>query len=536
MKRRSLLAGLGMAAGLLMALPYATAAQAQGNLRIAMTVADLPTTTGMPSQGGEGMRFVGYPVFEPLVAWELRRNTDQRAGVGPGLASSWELDPADNNRWIFHLREGVRFHDGSPLNADVVIWNLERFWDEQAPHFESAAAGIAQGRVPQMSHWEKIDDMTVAIHTKTPSSYFPQGLTQFPVASKAQYEAVGSDWAAFAASPAGTGPFRIAEVVPRQYVRLERNDDYWDPEGKAKLDAITLYPMPDPNTRLAALRSGQVDWIEAPPPDAIPGLEAAGFTISMKIYPHIWPYIFTVAEDSPLHDARVRQAANYAVDREGLVHLLNNTVEPASGFVPESDVSYGNPTHRYTYDPEKAKALLAEAGYGPGNRVPMKVLTSASGGGQLLPVAMAQIIQQNLNAVGFDVTVEVLEWGQLVTAFRQEIGSDIREGADAMNMSLSFPGPAEWSRWFHGSNEPPVGSNWGYWKNAEYDAIIDKVGVTFDPDEVDRLLAEAHAILVDDAPWLYVVHDKNPRAMASNVKGFEPAQSWYQDFTGIWME
>ncbi|MEF2074154.1 ABC transporter substrate-binding protein [Consotaella aegiceratis] len=501
-----------------------------------MTLSDLPTTTGMPSQGGEGMRFAGYPIFEPLVAWQLRTNTDQRATFGPGLATSWEIDPDDETRWIFHLRQGVKFHDGSLFDADAVIWNLERFWNEKAPQYEASASGIARSRVPQMASWNKIDDKTVAIATHSPSSYFPQSLTQLPLASPAQYNAVGGDWTKFATSPSGTGPFRITEVVAHQSITLAKNPDYWDSDHVPKLDQIKLIPMPDANTRLAALRSGQVDWVEVPPPDAIPGLKAAGYTISMKIYPHIWPYIFSFKEGSPFLDKRVRQAANFAIDRDGLVFLLNDTVSPASGFVPPEDVSYGHPSVKYTYDPDRAKALLAEAGYGPDKKVPLKVLTSSSGSGQLLPVQMNQLIQQNLNEVGFDVDIEVLEWGQLVTAFRQEQGSDLRENADAINMSLSFPGAAEWERWFYGKNVPPVGSNWGYWKNDEFDALIDKVGKTFDPDEVDTLLAQAHEILVEEAPWVFIVHDKNPRALSQKVKGFDPAQSWYQDFTGIWME
>ena len=509
---------------------------AQGDLRIAMTTADIPTTTGMPSQGGEGMRFAGYPVFEPLVAWELHKNKETRAGITGGLASSWEVDPADQTRWIFHLREGVKFHDGSDWNADVAVWNLARFFDEAAPQFETAAAGIARGRVPQLRSWEKIDDMTISISTDRPSSFFPQALTQLPMASMARFAELGSDWAEYAKSPAGTGPFQITRVVPRQSIKMERNDGYWDPERVAKLDSITLLPMPDANTRLAALRSGQVDWIEVPPPDAIPSLKQAGFEISLKTYPHIWPYIFTFEEGSPFLDKRVRQAANYAVDRAGLVFLMNDTVRPASGFVPEEDPAYGAPTQKYAFDPEKAKALMAEAGYGPDKPLKMKILTSASGSGQLLPVQMNQLIQQNLNAVGFDVEVVVQEWGQLVTTFRQEVGSDLREGANAINMSLSFPGPAEWQRWFYGANVPPAGSNWGYWKNAEFDALMEQVQVTFDPQEQNALLAKAHEVMVEDAPWVFIVHDLNPRALSPKVKGFDPAQSWYQDFTAITVE
>ena len=99
-------------------------AMAETTLRIAMTASDIPTATGLPNNGFEGMRFLGYPIFEGLVLWDLTR-TDQLAALRPGLAEKWEQDPADNKNWIFHLRHGVKFHDGTDFNADAVVWNLE---------------------------------------------------------------------------------------------------------------------------------------------------------------------------------------------------------------------------------------------------------------------------------------------------------------------------------------------------------------------------------------------------------------------------
>jgi ABC-type transport system substrate-binding protein len=127
--------GLGFAAAL-MALPAIAQQAPLKTLRIAMTAADVPTTTGMPNNGFEGMRFLGYPVFEGLILWDLSR-TDRPAGLRPGLAESWRQDPNDPQTWLFTLREGVRFHDGTPFNADAVIWNLERYFNNQAPQFEA---------------------------------------------------------------------------------------------------------------------------------------------------------------------------------------------------------------------------------------------------------------------------------------------------------------------------------------------------------------------------------------------------------------
>ena len=141
-------------------------------LRIAMTASDIPTTTGMPNNGFEGMRFLGYPIFEGLVSWDLSRS-DRLATLRAGLAERWEQAPDDKKTWIFHLRRGVKFHDGTDFNADAVIWNLDRYFKNDSPQFEIPAAAMTRARIPIMADYRKIDDFTVALSTKQPASYFP---------------------------------------------------------------------------------------------------------------------------------------------------------------------------------------------------------------------------------------------------------------------------------------------------------------------------------------------------------------------------
>src|SRR6201985_649978 len=147
-------------------------AQAETTLRIAMTASDIPTATGMPNNGFEGMRFLGYPIFEALVLWDLTR-TDQLAPLRPGLAEKWEQDPSDSKTWIFHLRHGVKFHDGTDFNADAVIWNLDRYFNSESPQFEPASSAMSRGGVPLIASYKKIDDDTVSISTTRPASYLP---------------------------------------------------------------------------------------------------------------------------------------------------------------------------------------------------------------------------------------------------------------------------------------------------------------------------------------------------------------------------
>src|SRR5262249_4127785 len=195
---------------------------AETTLRIAMTASDIPTATGLPNNGFEGMRFMGYPIFEGLVLWDLSAN-DRLAILRPGLAESWEQAPDDKKTWIFHLRRGVKFLDASDFNADAVIWNLDRYFNQASPQFEPPAAGMSRARVPLIGSYTKIDGYTIAITTKIAASYFPYMAVYLLFTSPASFDKAGKDWSKVPALPAaGTGPFRITRIVPRVEASLAR--------------------------------------------------------------------------------------------------------------------------------------------------------------------------------------------------------------------------------------------------------------------------------------------------------------------------
>ena len=504
-------------------------------LRIAMTAADIPTTSGIPNNGGEGYRFLGFPAFDGLIDWDFT-HPDQIAGLTPGLATSWKIDDNDHTRWVFALRDGVKFHDGTDVTADAVIWNLRRLYDDKSPQFDPAASAIVRSFVYMLDRWEQIDPRTIAIYTKTPFSFFPSMVPNMLMVSPTQWEKSGRSWTEFAKQPAGTGPFRIARVAPGQFVEMTRNEGYWDKTRIPKLQKLVVTPMPEATTRLAALRSGQVDWIEVPPPDAIPSLKAAGFQISLWPYPHTWPYIFKLTEGSAFSDRRVREALNYAIDRDAIVEFLNGTAKPAYGVYPPDAPYFGAPELRYGYDPDKAKALLKAAGYGTDHPLKAKIMISTSGSGQMLPLPMNEIIQQQVRPVGFDLDFDVVEWGTMLVAKRNSPTSPASHGVDALNNSLGFADPGVMFRYFSSKTFPPNGINWGNFKDQRVDTLLSQAQESFVPEKRTELIAQAHALVVDEAAWLFVVHDLNPRAMSAKVKGFKPAQSWYQDFTQVTVE
>jgi len=502
-------------------------------LRIAMTASDIPTATGMPNNGFEGMRFLGYPIFEGLVLWDLTR-TDQLAALRPGLAETYEQAPDDRKTWVFHLRHGVKFHDGSDFNADAVIWNLERYFNKESPQFEVQAAGITQARVPLMASYKKLDDYTVAITTKTVASYFPYMAVYILFTSPASFEKAGKDWTKVGTLPAaGTGPFRITKVTPRQAVDLSRFDGYWDAAKKAKVDRVVLMPVPEATARLAALRAGQVDWIEVPPSDGIDSLKAAGFTITTGSYPHDWPWFYNIgATSGPFKDVKVRQALNYCIDRDGLVTLLNGTAEPSVGWLKASDPNFGSPVNHYKFDPAKGKALLAEAGYGPAKPLSFKVMISTSGSGQMLPLPMNEFLQENLKqSCGVTVEFDVVEWQVLLTAARAVPDSPSLHGVMGLNVSSPSSDVGVMARYFSSANFSPTGFNFEQWKDEVFDESLKTLAEAADEKAIAKAYRTAHERIVDNPPWLFIVHDLNPRAMSPKVKGFVSPQSWFVDLT-----
>jgi peptide/nickel transport system substrate-binding protein len=528
---------IGLIAGLTLALLGAVrSADAAGTLRIAMTASDIPLTTGQADNGGEGMRVMGYTVYDGLINWDLS-SADKPSGLVPGLATSWQVDVADTTRWIFTLRKGVKFHDGSAFDADAVAWNLAKLIDDKSPQYDPKQAAQGRSRIPTVKSWKKLDDFTVEITTSQPDAFLPYEIAWIMMSSPAQWEKLGRDWVKFAQTPSGTGPWKLASWTARERAELVRNPGYWDAARVPKLDKLILIPMLDASARTAALRSGAVDWIEAPAPDTVPSLTQAGFVIVTNGYPHNWTWHLSRAEGSPWNDIRVRKAANLAVDREGLKQLLSGLMIPAKGFVLPSSPWFGKPSFDVRYDPAEAKKLLAEAGFSKAKPAKAKILISASGSGQMQPLPMNEYVQQNLAEVGIEIDFEVVEWNTLINIWRAGAKAEMSKGASGMNYSYFIQDPfTAFVRHVQSSLVAPKGTNWGYYSDPEMDRLLTEAQTSFDPEKQTLILQKVHEKFVDEALFLMVTHDVNPRAMSPKVKGFVQAQNWFQDFSPISME
>ena len=517
--RRSFTTGATVLAGATL-VPWQSVAQQNGTLRVAISGPVVPRTTGVTNGGVEGMRFIGFTLYDPLVYWGLP-GPDNANPLLPMLASEWAVDEADPRRWIFSLRRGVTFHDGSALDADAIVWNFRKLYDEDSPQYKADEGGFVQSILPMLSSWEKLDDHTVMLQTDAPDSFFPYTVGRVTFASPAQWERLGGDWTRFASEPSGTGPFRLAYLDPQERAELVRNEDYWDAQRIPRVERMIIHPVPEANTRSASLMSGQVDWIEAVAPDTIPALEASGMQVVTNPYPQIWSYWPSRVEGSPWNDLRVRRAANLAIDREGLTAVLNGMMIPARGlFLPEHPW-FGNPSFEIRYDPEAARQLLAEAGYSPDDPLRAEVLTTPGGSGVMQPEPMNAFIQRNLAEVGIEVSFISMDWNSLYTNTRRGADDESSRGATLTNISWTTHSPHNSiARLYHSSFAPPHGSNWGYIDDPEIDGLLERARGAFEPAERDRLLAAFHEKLVDDAVNIFVAHDPFPRAFGPGVTGF----------------
>src|SRR3954466_42247 len=227
--------GLTTARALMLATVLAVLPQLAGAetvLRIGMTAADIPRTLGQPDQGFEGNRFTGLTMYDGLTMWDLS-SSDKASVMIPGLATEWAVDNADKKKWTFKLRPGATFHDGSPFNADAVVWNVEKVVKQDAPQSDPTQVRVTASRMPTLASARKVDDMTVELTTKEPDSFLPINLTNLFMASPGKWQkffdaAAGGDakakslaaWDAFSKDASGTGPWKMSKFTPRERLEL----------------------------------------------------------------------------------------------------------------------------------------------------------------------------------------------------------------------------------------------------------------------------------------------------------------------------
>jgi len=535
-RRTLLVSGAAISAGALGLLDDSDVAFAQDGekvVRFGISMADVPLTTGQPDRGAGAYKFTGFTLYDPLIAWEMDVS-DRPGKLIPGLATEWAVDATDKKRWLFKLRPGVKFHDGSAFDADAVVWNLDKVFSKDAPQFDQRQAAQVRPRLPSIASYKKIDDMSVEITTKAVDALFPYQMLWFLVSSPAQWEKLGKDWNKVASDPSGTGPFKQARLVPRERVELVRFDGYWDPKRRAKADRLVLICAPDASTRTAAILSGTVDLIETPPPDAVDRLQKAQMRIVQNVTPHVWNYHPSMVPGSPWTDIRLRKAANLAIDRNAIVQLLGGLAQPALGQVDKTSPWFGKPSFELKYAPDEARKLMSDAGFTKTNPLKTKFVVAQGGTGQMLSLPMNEAIQEMFKDVNIQLELKVVELEALYTAWRAGAKAEMNADVTANNIAYVTSDPVyAFTRFFASNQVAPVGVNWSYYSNPAVDALINEALQTFDAAKQDALMARVHEKVVDDAVLIWVVHDTNPHALTPKIKSYVQAQHWFQDLTTV---
>ena len=443
----------------------------------------------------------------------LVRNKPGTLEIEPALATDWTISE-DGLEYTFNLREGVTFHDGTPFNAEAVKFNFDRMLDESHPFVDTGPFPLAFF-FSSVDAVEVVDDLTVKFTLSEPFAPFmsnlasPTGLMVSPTA----VEASGAD---YGRNPVGTGPFKFEEWQSNTSVVASRNEDYWD--GAPSLEAVIFRPITDANTRVAEMLSGGIDVLLETPPDNVAQFrDDANYQVVEAVGPHVW-YVMLNAKEGPFADVRVRQAVNYAVNKESLVNdVLQGTAEVSAGPIPPAfNWAYNEDVDPYPYDPEMARQLLAEAG---AEGASLTFLVTEGGSGMLDPVPMGTAIQADLAAVGLDVEIQTYEWN----TFLSEVNPGLEGKADMAEMAwmTSDPDTLPFLTLRSAAFPDQGGFNSSYYSNPEVDELLDQARVSTDPEERAELYKQVQAITHEDAPWLFVANWKQNAVVTSAVSDFE---------------
>ena len=508
---RNLLAAALAAATLAMAAPVT--AQTPPNVLVVGQIAEPKSLDPHADTAVNDFRIL-VNIYDGLVRY--KQGTLE---VEPSLAESWEISD-DGKTYTFHLRDGVSFHDGTPFNADAVKFNFDRMLKEDHPYHDTGPFPLSFFFSP-VAEVTAVDDLTVKFTLSEPYAPFLSNLA-YPtglIVSPAAVEEYGKD---FGRHPSGTGAFKFEEWEANSRVVVSRNEEYWD--GAPPLEAVIFRPITDANTRIAEMLSGGLDVMVEVPPDSLAQFrDDANFQVFEQAGPHLW-FLILNAKDGPFANKEVRQAANYAINKQALVeNVLQGTADVAAGPTPPAfSWAYDDKLEPYPYDPEKAKQLLKDAGY-DGSEVTFYV--TEGGSGMLDPIAMGTAIQADLQAVGMPVKIETYEWNTFLGKVNPGLGdaADMAEMAWMTNDPDTLPYLALRTAAFPDQG----GFNSGYYSNPKVDELLDKARTSTDQAERADLYKQMQEIVHEDAPWVFVANWKQNAVTGAAVQDFELEPSFF---------
>jgi peptide/nickel transport system substrate-binding protein len=488
-------------------------------------------------------------VFECLVGFKPGTTEIQ-----PWLAISWEIS-SDGKEIIFHLRKGVKFHDGTDFNADAVVFSFARQYDFNNPYYQYGQWIVWKHLFGAIEKVVKIDDYTVKFVLRRKNAVIITSLgMMYAVAIVSPTNAEKYKEDAFK-HPCGTGPFKFVEWAKDDHITLEVNENYWG--EKPKLDKLIFKVIPDPSARLMALEVGEIQGMEYPNPSdfnriktnsQLKLLTGIGMNIGYVAINTGYgykddnkngmrdpnePWVKTPGYFEPLTKKKVRQAINMAIDKQSIVdNIYMGTAIKAKNGIPPFMLGYNDAIEDYPYDPERAKALLAEAGYPDGFEVTLYVMP-VSRAYMFDPPKIGEAIQSYLAAVDIKVEFYQVDWAtylQETSAGKHQmcllgITGDTGDTDDFMSVCYA-------------PNSAAIGTagNRAFYNNEEVQNLISKSLQTYDKAERAEYYKKVQEIIHEDAPWVYIAHANQSLVFSATVHDFVISPTSRMFFYPVWIE
>lgn len=440
---------------------------------------------------------------------------DKDGEIVANLATDWEK--VDETTWVFELRDDVTFHDGEKFNAEVVKKNLERILDEEVV---APRAFIFE----MITDIEVLDEYKVQLTTEFPFAPLLAHLSH-PVGVMVSPKSIDEDYAAIAdgkepgsvinENPIGTGFFQFDSWDPGTQIKLVKNDDYWGEE--ASLNSVTFKAIPEGGTRLAELETGHAHLIEPVQPSEVPLVNDSGKAeVDEKISSSL-AYVGFNLDKEPFNNVKVRQAVSMLVNQDDILQgIYEGYGVAAVGPLAPGVFGYDDSMEPLSYDPEAAKALLAEAGFADGFK------TSLWTNDNQQRMDMAVLIQEELKQANIEVSIEIIEWG----AYLDKTANGEH---DMFILGLSNPvGDADYflTQLFHSANKGASG-NQTFYENAEVDRLLEEGRKENDETKRQEIYTEVQEILIDEAPMVYVHHQAYLSGVSDQIEGFWIDSSGY---------
>lgn len=470
---------------------------------------------------GESSR-VTKQVLEGLLDFEA-----ESFDLKPGLAHDWEVSD-DGLTYTFYLEEGVTFHDGTDFNAEAVKINFER-WADPEHEFAFTDEGYVYSEYGTMFGGYKgeeghvideikvVNDHEIQFILNQPLGFFLQnmGMSYFAITSPAALKEFGPK---INENPVGTGPFKFVSWSKDDSIILDKFEDY-RVEGLPKLNRVIFEVIPDNAARLIALRSGEVDIMDGLNPDDAAAVEAEEGLELLTRTENNFGYVGFNTQKEPFDKVELRQAVNYAIDKQAIADALYaGYATTAKNPLPPGYLGYNDDVVGYEYNPEKAKELLAEAGFADGLEVELWTMPVARPY-MPDPETVSQIVQNNLADIGITANIVREEWAPYLEKTLQGEHELFILGWSGTNGDPDY----FLSSLLHGSN---VGSsNRNFYQNDEVDELLDAAKRAVDQDERADLYAQAQELISQDSPMVTLVHSTPVMATTSNVLNYVPHPS-----------